>query len=190
MALNDTFLAEQATEVWKDIPSLDGVYQASSLGRVRSMDRTVIRESDGAILKRRGKLLPGAIKSTGYIGGTLCYPEKSLLFHRLVAEAFLANPNNLPQVNHKNGIKTDNKVTNLEWVSVQKNCLHSTRVLGKKRLEDHNLAKLKESDIDDLKLLRFYGASYAEIGRAYGVHEDTIAHAVKGVTWVKKSYNE
>lgn len=99
-------------EIWKDIKDYEG-YQVSNLGNVRSLDRVVTNYRGSFIKKGKPKSICNLTK--GYKGVLLCKNGKQKIFkiHRLVAEAFLPNPNNLPQVNHKN----QEKDCNIVWVN-------------------------------------------------------------------------
>jgi len=110
-------------EVWKDVKGYEGLYQVSNLGRVRSLDRV---STQGERLK--GKVLTGGLNRDGYLAVVLCRSggQKNYFIHRLVAQAFLENPDNLPEVNHKNEDKTDNTVANLEWCSHRYNMNYGT----------------------------------------------------------------
>ena len=116
-------------EVWKDIEGYEGAYQVSNYGRVRSLDRIVVRE-DGVVLKYKGKILKGGKYPNGYLfchlGHKRNIGQKSKLVHRLVAEAFIPNPDNKPQVDHINGLKNDNRAENLRWVTQTENNLNET----------------------------------------------------------------
>ena len=102
-------------EEWRDIEGYEGLYQVSNLGRVKSLARVVIR-SDGKPNTVNEKILKYGM-NRGYCAVVLCKDGKKKMYkvHRLVAMAFLRNPHNLPEVNHKDEDKKNNCVDNLEW---------------------------------------------------------------------------
>ena len=107
-------------EQWKDIGSYEGLYRVSNLGKVFSV--------------RTNKLLSQWKDKDGYLRCNLKKHRvvRQASVHRLVAEAFILNPENKPQVNHKNGIRHDNGATNLEWCTCLENQQHKCKVLGYK----------------------------------------------------------
>ena len=118
-------------EIWKDIQGYEGLYQVSSLGRVKSLEKKITTYGTRSytvkerILASGGKRYPH-VKL--YKDGKAKYPN----IHRLVALAFIENANPNLFVNHINGIKNDNNVNNLEWVTPSENQIHSYRTLNNK----------------------------------------------------------
>lgn len=102
-------------EIWKDIEGYEGLYQVSNYGRVKSLN------------KRKGRILKPAKDKGGYLRVALHKQgtQKHYKIHRLVAQAFIPNPQNLPQVNHKDENPTNNTVQNLEWCDCQYNIDYS-----------------------------------------------------------------
>ncbi len=127
-------------EIWKDIIGHEGTYQVSNLGRVKSLNRIIIY-SNGCVHNQHGKILSGFINTNGYKSIDLYKNKKSKKYyiHRLVAEAFIPNPNNLPEVNHKDENKLNNIVDNLEWCTSSENKLAGTVIYraNKTRREKH-----------------------------------------------------
>lgn len=114
-------------EIWKDIKGYEGLYQISSFGNVKSLDRYIINKN-GDKQYFPGKYLTQGI-SDSYLKVTLSKNNKQRTFrvHILVARAFIPNPENKPEVNHIDGNKKNNKVNNLEWNTRSENELHAYR---------------------------------------------------------------
>lgn len=109
-------------ELWRDVVDYEGYYQVSSLGNVRSLTR-VIRMPDGTEHTRAGKAMAKIPNSDGYYHVKLSRDgnTKTASIHRLVAEAFIPNPDGLPEVNHIDFNRKNNAVNNLEWVKHSEN---------------------------------------------------------------------
>lgn len=110
-------------EIWKDIEEFKGIYQISNYGRVKSIERYVERNNKGKI-KVKEKILKTYInKKTGYSYAMFSISGKNKIrhIHRLVAEAFIDNPNNKKDINHKDCNRTNNYVNNLEWCTRSEN---------------------------------------------------------------------
>lgn len=120
-------------ENWKDIPGFEGAYQVSTLGRIRSLDRTIVRGPSKRRgqheAKLKGRTIRPVLRKDGYAVVSLGKGSPYNRVHRLVAEAFIPNPDGKPMINHINGNRSDNSVDNLEWCTNQENQIHAVKVL-------------------------------------------------------------
>jgi hypothetical protein len=117
---------ENQIEIWKPIVGYEGFYEVSNLGRIKTKERFIERKDKTFFMlhERIRKLV--LHKKTGYLQVSICVENKVKMCsaHRMVASTFIDNPLNKPQVNHINGIKTDNRVENLEWCTNRENTIH------------------------------------------------------------------
>ena len=115
-------------EEWRPIEGYEGLYEVSNTGQVRSLDRYV-KNGHSSYRLQKGRVLSPTKDRYGYLFVILTCNGKHKMFlvHRLVAQAFILNPDNLPQVNHKDEDKTNNRVDNLEWCDAKYNNNYGSR---------------------------------------------------------------
>lgn len=119
---------KRTEEIWKDIPGYEGIYQASTFGRIRSIPHLIKANKDGGTRYTNLYVKNPTVGWHGYsyIGTSKNGECKTELLHRLIAKTFLPNPNNLPAVNHKDGNKQNNYIENLEWCTDSENQMHTS----------------------------------------------------------------
>jgi len=175
-------------EEWKDIKGYEGFYQISNFGRSKRLYKHTIAKNGVNMTFQEKILSNNGLDKDGYVLRVLTKDKKARTFksHRLVAQAFIPNPDNLPEVNHINGIKNDNRVDNLEWSSSRNNQLHSIYILKNKVLKGEEIgnSKLtKDLVLEMRELKKNTKITYTEMSEMYGVNRATIHLAVTGKNW-------
>lgn len=120
-------------EVWKDIKGYEGYYQVSNLGRVKSVNRRVVNHKSGSTRFTEGIILSPCDNGNGYLVVSLRKDgkRKNAYMHRIVAEAFVENRENKPNINHKDYNTKNNVATNLEWCTQKENVAYSVSHMRK-----------------------------------------------------------
>ena len=180
-------------EVWKDVIGHEGLYQVSNFGNVRSLDRLVNKSNKTSYI-RKGKLCKQSKSNLGYM--TVCFTVSDVktnkYVHRLVAEAFILNTENKPQVNHIDCNKKNNHVSNLEWCTNSENHIHATKNgLNKLHLhrvaysgEENGRSLLTKEQVLEIKQKYIpYKYSAKKLSKEYNVSESCITHILNNTSW-------
>lgn len=180
------FDMENEIEIWKDVEGWEGFYQVSNMGRIKSINRIIVR-NDKKPLPRKEMILKPAKNRGGYriIGLRKCGKNRTCTVHRLVALHFIPNPSNLPEVNHKWGDKDDNRACALEWMTSGQNSQHAydTGLNVAARGEKQGSSKLKEIDVIQIKNMLKISNDQIAISKKYGVTSSTISRIKRGIVW-------
>lgn len=177
-------------EVWKDVVGYEGLYVVNNAGVVKSLDKCRTKKySNGniAVMIFCGRVLSPKVEKSGYITHTLTKDgvRKTVKVHRLVATAFIPNPENKPQVNHINGIKSDNHVQNLEWATTFENRQHAYDIGLQKPTSGIKNGMCTHTE-DEIKfILKMYasGMRQIDIVNEHGFKKELVNIVVNGKAW-------
>lgn len=170
-------------EQWKRVNGYEEYYQISNIGRVKSLSR---KHWNGYnYWYSKDKILKPYLDNRGYYVVSLRKNNKRKLFyiHRLVAQSFIPNLQNKPEVNHINK-KTDNTLQNLEWVTARENMKHA---FYNKRINHQGIknggSKLNEKQVKEIRKKYTTKDNYTKIGKKYNVSYQTISEIIRGKRW-------
>lgn len=174
-------------EIWKPIKGYEGYYDISNMGNVRVKDRIVYCGRGINPKIRKGRIRKQGIYRNGYKKITLSVNgvQSTILIHRLVAIHFIPNPENKPQVNHKDGDKTNNRFDNLEWVTNGENQKHAFMNGLKINIKGSKCKNsiFTESDVYLIRLKLSQGIPVKDISNEYGVSYGAVNAIRTGKNW-------
>lgn len=176
-------------EEWRDITGYEGIYMVSNFGRVKSLEREIRFGIAGKrIDPEKIKTVLKTKKGYNKIGMCNNGTQRQEFVHRLVALAFIPNPEGKPTVNHIDGNKDNNCLENLEWSTYLENNRHAidTKLRSRPsglRGSEHKKAILTESDVIDIRKMRENGERLSDIANTYSVSTSAISSIVHGRNW-------
>lgn len=154
-------------EEWRAVTGYEGLYEVSNLGNIINV-------------KRNRLLRPGYVYGYQSVSLSKHNIRCTKRLHRLIAKAFIPNPENKPAVNHIDGNKANNAVSNLEWVTDKENTHHAMSLGTMHSGERSGSAKLK---IEDVLFIRASNISHSKLAKMYNVHQANILSIVKRKSW-------
>lgn len=181
-------------EIWKDIPGYEGLYQASSLGKIKSIlrkEKSLHPKTKKIFIRTRNeKFLRFSLDKDGYLKVRPCKNGKPKMFsvHKLILLTFKPNLNNLPQINHINGIKTDNHINNLEWCDHSHNMKHSyannLHKIANKQGENSPVSILTEKQVLEIRRLWSFGEyNQKQLSEKFNTEQSNISRIVNNIYW-------
>jgi len=177
-------------EIWKDVVGYEGLYQVSNLGRVKGLERTIQGwgKSGYRPTKIKGKIMKASHDRGGYllVGLSKDGKVKTEKVHRLVLKAFLEQPEGKNQVNHKNEIRDDNRLDNLEWCDSKYNVNYGERV-------ERSYKPIVQMDMNN-KIIKIHASvrhAYEYLGKSMNGHISSVCNGkrndIYGYKWVFES---
>lgn len=168
-------------EIWRDVVGYEGFYKISNLGKVISVNRIDVRGQHRKPVEKSQRL------NNGYFVTTLHKDKvrKTMKVHRLVAMAFIPNPENKPQVNHKDGNKLNNHLDNLEWCTAKENTIHArdNNLLSIVGVNNYQ-TNLTERDVQIMRwMVNIAGFSYQSTADFFETTKSTVGYIIKGRSW-------
>lgn len=160
-------------EIWKDIKGYEGLYQVNKIGQVRK-------------LKHEIKILAPEVMKKGYLRVSLTKNKQRtrILIHVIVAKHFIPNHDNKQQVNHINGIKSDNRIENLEWCTNKENCIHAVKNNLRLAVFGEEAGGSKLSEIDVIEIRNLKGKLIKkEIAEKFNISIHTIKQIHQNISW-------
>jgi hypothetical protein len=173
------------SEVFKDIPGWEGLYQVGSMGTVKSLPRTVV-SCTGKVYNRKGKILKLRYSDDGYLKTSLSRDGKDFEVgvHRLMALAFIPNPENKPMVNHLNAVRDDNRIDNLEWCTNAENIQHSFNLgISDNKGDKHPRRKLSMEMVRGIRAELANGKSPKEVAEIFNIKRTNVYAVRLGQNW-------
>lgn len=174
-------LSEKDGEEWRDIVGFEGFYKISNYGRVVSLERRVVTKRNYVYHYKKKMMRPHFDEEYVKVQlRTSLGKSKGYRLHRLIAEAFIPNPENLPQVNHVNGNKSDNRIENLEWCTHQHNVDHAI-ITGLKEIATRR--HVTEEQVRQVRVELNNGLTYPQIVKKLNITEAIIGNIKRGNSW-------
>lgn len=174
-------------EIFKKVFGYEDIYEISTTGIIKSIDH-LVAHSNGRNRIQKGRILKTSKSKKGYLQVSLSFNKKRFHtgVHRLVAIAFIPNPENKPEVNHKDGDKTNNNVWNLEWSTGSENQIHAieNNLVKHNKGEKHHNSKFSNEQVKILRDLHKKGLSNKHLALSNGISQMAMSNILRGITYV------